>query len=571
MTPQEEPQGASRLWALLACALAFVVYLAALRFTFVFDDRLQIIGNPWITSWRNLPTMFYRHVWYYTDPVGGGNYWRPLFLVWLLINYTFFKLQPLGYHLTSILTHVAVTWMVYRFGWHLTRDRVTAGIAALLFAVNPIHIEAVCWVSGITDPLMSLFFLASFVCWWRSRDEGRGWLVASLAFYAAAMLVKEPAVVLVAVIAVAAWLFAQDAKWKSAVREAVPFAVVAAVYLVLRALVIRGMAHPLGHESWAAMMMTWPSLLWFYARQMVFPVGLSGFYDVPFVHRPGLQNFVLPLLGLSVIAGGLCYWARRSGSAVVAFACWWMLIPILPVLYIRVFPAWDIAHDRYLYLPSVGFCLLVALGLRRIRENGRSFLGAPFKQAIFALAIAAAYCATCLPDQMVWADDMRLYRRGVAVAPENVLPKLDLAIFLFQDAHDYRRAVALLQDVVTRQPDFWEGNYDLGFSYYLLGNNEASETYLSRAIQIQPWKAAQYAYRSVARMKLGKLEQAAADAQHALALDPNAQRYHYAYGLILEKQGNYAAAADQFRAELKRDPSDKTVQEALARVEKEGR
>ena len=561
--------------------MAFVVYLRALGFGFVFDDRYQILDNAWIRSWHFLPSFFTHHVWMFNDPtVAGGNYWRPLFLTWLLINHTLFALKPVGWHLTSILAHVAVTWLVYRLASRLTRDAAAAVIAALLFAVHPIHIEAVTWVSGMTDPLMTFFFIASLLCWFRYREDGRtAWLATSLVLYAASMLSKEPGIVLPAIVAVAAWLLPQDPSGQAApgyavpplrraLRAMLPFAAVAGLYLIGRYFVLRGMAHPLGNESYAAMVLTWPSVVWFYARQLVFPVGLSGFYDLSVVQHLTATNFAVPVLGLLLIAAALAILARRAREPLIAFCGWWILITILPVLYIVLFPAWDIVHDRYLYLPSAGFVLLVALGIRRLGTSSRQVLGVPVAQAAVVLLLVAGYCASGIADQGIWADDFHLYRRGFAVAPDNAVPKLDLAIVLMQDRNDAPRATELFREALAQAPNLWEANYDLGFTYALTNHNREADFYLTRAIAIRPNQAPQYSYRSVARFKLGDLDGAAADARRALELAPEGKRYHYAYGLILEQQGQLAAAAGQFRAELQLYPDDQLAKDSLARVDK---
>ena len=569
--------------------MALVVYLPTLAFGFVFDDRYQVLGNAWITSWRYLPNLFTHHVWMFNDPsVVSGNYWRPVFLTWLLINHTLFALKPVGWHLTSILAHVAVTWAVYRLSLRLTGDAATAAISALLFAVHPIHNEAVAWVSGMTDPLLAFFFLAALLAWFRYREQGRTrWLAISLVCYAASMLSKEPGIVLPAIVAVLCLTgldrvsgkngvasvsdtSEQGKEWRDKIaatlRATAPFLAVAALYLVGRYFVLRGMSHPLGTESLTSMVLTWPAALWFYARQLVFPVGLSGFYDLSVVSHPGLLNFVLPLAGVLMIAAALWLLSRRARQPLIAFCGWWMLITLLPVLYIVLFPTWDIVHDRYLYLPSFGFVLLLALGIRRLGISSRPIRGVPAAQGLIVLVLAGAYCASGIPDQKVWADDFSLYRRGFTVAPNNAVPKLDLAIILMQRNDDAPRAIELFREVVARDPNQWEATYDLGYSYVLTQQNREAEVYLTRAIALRPQQAAQYSYRAVARYKLGDLQGAADDARHALQLVPNGKRYHYTYGLILEKQGQLAAAAAQYRAELQLDPDDQLAKDSLVSV-----
>ncbi|MGH9523287.1 MAG: glycosyltransferase family 39 protein, partial [Terriglobales bacterium] len=523
-----------RVAAVLACIFAFLAYVRAFGFGFVFDDHDQIRFNGAIQSWQHFGSLFTHHVWAFNDPNFGGNYWRPLFLVWLLKNHTLFGLQPMGWHIASALLHVAVTFLVYRVALRLTRDPWTAAFAALLFAVNPIHIEAVAWVSGATDPLMALFFLASLLCWFRYRDEKQPlWMAASLLFFAASMLSKETGIMMVAVVAAAVWFFAPAGvsareKLRSTAVSVAPFAAVALLYFVCRLLVLRGMAHPLGGESWSATVLTWPAMLAFYARQLVVPIGLSGFYDVSVLESVGLLNFFVPLLVVAAIIAGLIVWTRRSRDPLVGFCAVWMLATILPVFYIRVFPPWDIVHDRYLYLPSVGFVLLLAVALRQIGNTNDSIV--PRAQLVAVALIALVYLVSGIADQGIWSDDFNLYRRGFAVAPNNITPKVDLAIILIRNQQEGPRAAELLRQALVKVPNLWEANYNLGYLYFTSGANAEAENHLSRAIAIRPWEAPQFAYRSITRFRTGNFDGAADDARQALELTPTAKRYHYAYG-----------------------------------------
>src|SRR5258708_7829844 len=97
----------------LGLSLTFLAYCGALGFDFAYDDRSQVVTNPWIRSWRYAPRYFTVSVWGFHNPYVFGNYYRPLFFLWLRVNHMLFGLKPWGWHLTSILAHVGVTLLVY--------------------------------------------------------------------------------------------------------------------------------------------------------------------------------------------------------------------------------------------------------------------------------------------------------------------------------------------------------------------------------------------------------------------------------------------------------------------------
>src|SRR5262249_30143212 len=152
----------------------------------VHDDRGQIVENPAVHSWHAVPTYFTAHVWSAVMPEELGNYYRPLFLLWLRINDAIFGKQAWGWHLTTILAHVLTTLLVYLLALRLGTGRGVALLATLIFALHPAHIEAVAWISGVTEPLLAILFIAAFLTYVESRDprpHRNAWRLLSLILF----------------------------------------------------------------------------------------------------------------------------------------------------------------------------------------------------------------------------------------------------------------------------------------------------------------------------------------------------------------------------------------------------
>jgi len=195
----------------LACAIAFLAYVPTLGFQFVYDDKPFIVQNPAIHAWRYLPHYFTSHAWAELYPNVSGNYYRPLFLLWFRLNHAWFGLDPKGWHLTTVLCHVAATYLVFAVVRRLAASPWIAFSAATLFALHPAHIESVAWVCGVTDPLMAIFLIGSFLAYLRFREEHR-WsrMGLALALFALGLFAKETAVVLGPLVFLYAWLYAQE-------------------------------------------------------------------------------------------------------------------------------------------------------------------------------------------------------------------------------------------------------------------------------------------------------------------------------------------------------------------------
>ncbi len=516
-------------------AATFLVYLGTLQFEFVYDDLGQIVTNPAIQSWKFFPLYFRANVWMQQFSV--GNYYRPLFLTWLLINHALFGLHPALWHLTTVLAHVGVTALVYLLAMRLTRDARIAVITSLLFGLHPVHLEAVAWISGVTEPLLALFLISAFLAYLNYREPGRPtyWLAIALALYALASLCKETAIVLPPLVFAYEWLFAPlesnaSARLKAATRSMAPFLLVAAVYLLARDYALHGVAHKTVDLSATIALLTIPSALWAYLRLLLAPIGLSAFYDTPYVTHVSLRYVLLPLLGIGLAVALLVWWWRKSRSPVIAFASLWLLLPILPLLNLTVLPMGDFIHDRYLYLPSVGFSLLLAMALAQL--DARQVLARPAGQ-VLAVALAFAMAFATVVQSVPWANDLLLYYHGMAVAPNNDLPRNKLAASLVQRGM-YEEGIKLYQVVLANDPDYWYANYRMGYAQYKTGRYAEAERYLTRATQLHGTPDEFY-YLGLAQMKLGRHDAAGQSLEQAVRMQPDAAEYQKALAMLRQQ------------------------------------
>lgn len=186
-----------RLEEISVCVIAALAYVSTLSYGFVYDDALLILKNPALRDWHYLPKYFNSHLLGAVYPSAGGNYYRPFVLLWLRLNYITFGVNPIGWHATTVLCHVVATYLVFNLAKKITGQQKVSFIAALLFAVHPVHIESVAWISGVSDSLMSCFFLGSLLAFFKWRESRKNiFLSVSLVLCAGALLSKETAVVL---------------------------------------------------------------------------------------------------------------------------------------------------------------------------------------------------------------------------------------------------------------------------------------------------------------------------------------------------------------------------------------
>jgi protein O-mannosyl-transferase len=574
--------------------LTFLAYAGTLGFGFVLDDRFQVVGNPFIASWRFVPQYFSSHVWSYLYPHLLSNYYRPLFLLWLRLNHALFGLHAWGWHLTSVSAHLAVTYLVYRLGLRLTRDAWIAAAGGFMFGLHPVHVEAVAYVSGVPEPLSTLFVLAAFLAWLRSRGPGArlwwpallpqascaGRLAASTALFAAALLSKESSLMLPVFVAVFAWIYAvvdggearSGERLRAALVAVAPFLGVTLAYLPLRVWALKGFAHTVTPLALSTAILTVPSVVLFYLRLLVWPARLSCYYDTPYVSAPAFRSFLLPLIVIFAVLAALVFWYRRTRrrsreeSRALAFASLWMGLAILAVLNFRLLPEGEIAHDRYLYLPSVGFSILVALAWRQARFRHARLLARPARAVALGVVFSVLMAFATARQSLYWSDDLSLNFHAHEIAPQNVSATTSLAAAAAERGM-VPAAQALYRQALESHPDFWRANVNLAYLYYQQGNFPEAVRSFERSAAADPTDGDQFLYLGLARMRLNRLAEAEGAIRTALLVRPRGRGYHLGLGLVLKQAGKLAEARQEFAAELAENPQDAQARALLSEIE----
>jgi tetratricopeptide (TPR) repeat protein len=560
----------------LLCTLA--AYSRTLRFDFVYDDQTIILANPAVHSWRYLPQYFSRHFWAGVYPEGPGNYYRPVFLLWLRINNMAFGDHAWGWHLATIFLHLAVTLLVYLLAVSLLHNRWLAAWAALIFGLHPVHIEPVAWVSGATDVLLAALLIGSFLCYLQARRRGEKvwfWTVPSLTLFALALLDKEIAIIMPALIFAYEGLYERPSTAPSSVgaslqsfRQALgmttPYLLMIGPYLIIRGIILKGLSHPETSLPISTIIFTWPSLFWFWVKHLVWPTSLSSFYDLPAVIYPGFSNFTLPAMGVIALASAVMWWARRSRE--IALAATWLVLPLLPFLDLRLFVASDYAHDRYLYVPSIGFAIIAACALRHLRLSPKKVLGLPAIPVAATMGMAVLLGYSTERQTTYFQNDVVFYQHNFLAAPHNIYAKLFYGITL-GNLGKYQEAIEVFKEALMIDRESWGANYNLGYTYYRLGELDKAERYLLNAVKISPEKAGGYFYLGLTELKMNRLDYAAAAIRRAIAIQPDGYPYHFALGIVLKQQGDLAGALAQFQAELEMRPTQSAAREQITEIE----
>ncbi len=512
---------------LIALALAvgvFAIYSPSLNFPFILDDH-RFVGDPRVQSPGHVWEYFTNYVW--SQYKGGPmSFYRPLFVLWTRMNFVLSEMSAWGWHLFSIVKHLLVAVLLGLLSWKLLRDRVAALIAATLFATHPAQTESVAWVT-VPDPLMAAAVLGTLLLYLKYADrisaDGRAhWLIASAAVCLAAMMTKETAVVLPAVLfAMALVMPSGKSGWKdrlvSAFRQTIPFLGATALYLLLRLNALGGQVSSVTqHLPWSTVLLSWPATLWFYVKVLLWPVRLRAFADPTLAETFSVRGVLLPGLGVCCAAAVLvwaCVWgwrkARREANVqrALLLGALLLVLPILLTLNLNSLNPGDFLHGRYTYLPLTGLMLLLATGWHLVKK-GRIVL------LVTAGLVAITFSALTMQQESAWKDDLTVFTVAHQNAPHNefvarnlVNAHVQIALQGLDEGGRCEDAVPIFEQATQQYPQEWFAWAGLGECFVKLNDLPRAEQSLRRASELSREPRVTEAWREVrARMGLSSAQ-----------------------------------------------------------------
>ena len=394
-------------------ALVILVYRQTVTFDFVnWDDPWYVLHNPLITSWH--PSNLYR----IATSVVTRNY-APLTIFSFLIDHSLWGLWPGGYHLTNVGLHLINAVLVYVLLLRLTGNRFIAWTTAALFAVHPVHVESVAWISSRKGLLSATFILSALICRLRpertARQEGF-WLL----FLAMALLSKAIAVVVPAVALAYDLLILRRPVSRAVSEQIVPgFLAVMLLLVTMSAQTTQtgGVRGHLGMNK-AQILAVDTVIVWRYVGMLAHPRDLCVLYDPP---TAGIGGLIAAAVAGWLLVGTAVYRYRRR-LPLVTFGVVAFFLFLLPVL--NLFPLTTMMNDRYLYLPSIAFFAVVAFGLsvlwsgicRLGKSLGRMTEREPRRMTSAAtIAVGFVVGELLLASVHLSAEQLPVWRNGLAL------------------------------------------------------------------------------------------------------------------------------------------------------------
>lgn len=585
-------QQKSTFWIIvLIVIVTSLIYIKSLTNPFVFDDNLVIVKNDFVKSWKNFPLLFSKTYLTSTEDViylglhniGAGEIsYRPLVTASYFLDYTFWKLNHFGYHLTNLLLHIFNVLLLYYLIFLISKSKRTALLTSLFFALHPVNVEAVAVVSHREDLLAFLFFIAAFLLFIKSdcyvgRKRLFCYFVSLLSFWLA-LFSKEMAVTLPLVLILYDYFFTYQRE-KGRIFKYIKvrygaYILVLLFYFWVRFFFLAGanefqLRYPGGDFYTNSLLMS--KVFASYIQWFLFPINihlvLPG--DPEFIphsfFNPSVLFSILLLITLFVVAVKI-----RKRSKEISFAIFWFFITLLPVS--NILPIRNYMASRYLYLPVVGFCFLMATFMIRLPALKIASIPKNIFQRVagdLIVILLVLYCVFTLVRQFAWQDDLMLWSEMVGVYPKSSMAHYNLAnalrsIDLFDEAiGEYNIAIRL-------EPGYARNYNFLGLCYYGKGMFDEAVKDFRKAIELNPKLTDAYINLGIVFGDKGLYKEAVSYFEQAIKIDPRQPQIYVNLGVSYARMKNWTEARQALGKALEISPGFKDAQDNLEKIKKLG-
>lgn len=504
-------------WLAVVFIAALLVYARTLTMGFVYDDFSVILENRIITDIKNIPFIFGSDGW--RDLGKHSPYYRPISTLTLLVDFSFWRYNPLGYHLFNVLLHATNALLVAFILRRLTMSLAAAIWGGLFFALHPIQAEAVSWIAARCDMVCAIFLLASFYCFDRASDNSqKAFRMAAPPLFFFALLSKEMAITFPFILLI--YDYSRTRDLKTTFVRMLPFAAAVACYFGLRLAFLDMQVW--GNHPFSWRLFTSFGLVAGYLKNTIIPFDLRVFYDLPIQKVFLAPSVLVPLAILScvmlLLVGG---WQRyRKESAAIACG----LIMLLPVSGILTLLNPSLMADRYMYIPMAGFAAAFGFAMSRAIDESRSIL---HRQAanITGAAILLIFSFLSFSRSHDWQDQQAFMRSVVRDAPSSEFGHFFRAN-LAKDEGRHDEAIREYFVALAINPTLAEAHFNLGVIYQTQGAAEKAEQSFLKVLASDQGHVKTYNNLGVLYATHGRLQEALATFEKGLKAVPDDIKLH---------------------------------------------
>lgn len=488
--------------------MSFGIYLNSLSGRFIWDEEFLIENNRHIKEWIGIKNIF-------IEDAGAGadirtNFYRPLQALTYMIDYSFWRLNPIGYHFTNICLHVFVALSIYWLICLIFANQNLAFITGLLFLMHPVHTQTVTYIASRADLLVALFALLSINFYIKqlfSRSPAN--FVLILFSYILAIFSKEYALVVPAILIMYSFIF----KKKIILKEFLSILSISFIYVLLRLTILR-FGIPPGEIIVTTLYQRLSGFfiaITEYLRLLFLPFDLH----MEYVFRP--FSFMEPkaILGFAaLLAVSIYVFRKKRTNKLISFSILWFFITLLP--YSNIYPINAYMSEHWLYLASIGFFLILAQVITRIFEIRK----ARWVSILLVVFIIVFYASLTIKQNNHWKDGLTFNKQTLRFVKNS--PKIyNNLCQAYIESGRYEDAIINCKRAIELKPDFISAYYNLAYCYQASGNYEDAIAVYRKIARKETLNKTLYFNLGVAYEKINNKEEAIASYGKAIEIDQN--------------------------------------------------
>ncbi len=565
---------------ILPIALAIAVYINALPNGFVFDDMTTIVHNVHIKDLaKNFPAFF--SLDYFKIAQAEVSY-RPIATLSYFLIYALFNLNPLAFHLSSLLLHILNVIGVYVLVDIIRQNKRYSLVAALVFACHPVLTETVNCISYNEDLLATFFYLLALVLYIKAgTKENRPDLpiyVFSFISFFAALLSKEMAITLPVIIFLYDVTQKETAKTNGFIKQAVAaidkqkfyyigFGLVALFYLVLRFKILVNPSESFSHSRAGLLerILFLPDHLFDYIKLVLFPLDLNAEYSFAYPDRfLAFSNLFSVSVIVAITVGSFFIYKRSKG---IFFGIWWFIITLLPVS--NLIEIHNPIAERYLYLPLVGFCMVISIFIDKMparSDLAQSKNMARLKYSIL-IGLLVFYSLVTVARNPVWTDNFSVWANTVEKSPDNPIVHGGLGL-AYQERGFLDEAIREFTAAIRLGPNMAKNHYNIGRAYEEKGLFKNAVDAYKKAVELNPEYTDAYFNLANLYMRLQLRKDAIDSYRRVIELDPADLEAYNNLGVAFAMQGEIDRAVGLWEKVLKLDPNNQKATDNIAKAKK---
>ncbi|MCD6521955.1 tetratricopeptide repeat protein [Candidatus Calescamantes bacterium] len=500
-------------YLLLLFLIASLPYLNTLHNDFVYDDKELILKNKVVKEGR-LKDIFLTPFWG-KEELG---LWRPITLLSFRWNYLLGDFSPVSFHLLNIFLHSLTSILVFLFFFKITKDEIISIFSAVIFSLHPVHVEAVSWIVGRSEVLSTLFLLLSFYLLLLKNNLSS--LLLPPVFFFLSLLSKETGVVLPLLIIAYYFLFPKRISRKKFLIQLLLFTITFEIYLHLRIKILKGLIGPAGEKEYfygyppLTRLLTFPLIFFHYLKLAFFPFRLSVDYTFPPITCITHVFLVLTLLFLLYLAVIFFTFKKKP---LISFSLLFFLLSLFP--YLHIIPIGWLIGERFLYLPSIGICVLLGILFKEFfNRKGKISL-------IFLSLLLISFSIRIIVRNRAWQNEEILWKTTARDNPHSIRAWYNLGTSVLKKGN-LKESLLYLKKAISLIPSqkrkkFADIYHNLGIVYAKMGKTEEAEEMFKTSLKYNPYLPSTYNNLGNLYFKKGKMKEAIKCYRKSLKLDPH--------------------------------------------------